>query len=175
MNNTQKLQIMGLLALILLTGCGAGGEEPKAKAIDACALLQQAKPAVLLGGAVGEGRERVHRQDAEATVSMCSYAATGPGFKSVSLQVMFTPKQTNPGNAADFLKGKDFTSVGLKPPAEVHGLGDVALSSSMPGAVVLQVFWHQHYRMKVSLSGLDNPDQALEKARTVARFVMKKL
>ncbi len=170
------LSVVGLLAIGLIAGCDSGEDgSKKAAVIDACALLKQANPEALLGGPVDEGKELIHRQDAEATVSMCGYSARGPGNKSVSLQVMYTPKQSNPKTASSALQGQDFGSVGLETPTEVLGIGDVALSSSMPGAVVLQVFWKKHYRMKVSLSGLDDPAQVLEKAKIVARHVMEKL
>ncbi len=180
---TQKMQttlsllfpfITAMILFALITGCGSNGG-PKGGAIDACALLAEADPAALLGGPVDKGKELIHRQDAEATISMCSYSARGPGYKSVSLHVMYAANHNNSKTAAEYLEGKDFGSVGMKKPTEVHGLGDVALSSSMPGGFMLQVFWKKHYRMKVSFTGLGDNARTLEKAESVARLVMKKL
>ncbi len=88
---------------------------------------------------------------------------------------MYAKNYTNPKTAAEYLEGKDFGSVGMKKPTEIHGLGDVALSVSMPGSLLLQVFWKKHYRMKVGFAGLGDQAQTLEKAKSVARHVMDKL
>jgi len=167
--------VLGLILTGFITACGSGDGGPKGGAIDACALLEDVHPETLLGGPVDEGKKIVDRHDAEATISMCGYSARGPGLKSVSLHVMYAGNHNNPKTAAEYLEGKDFGSVGMKKPTEVHGLGDVALSTSMPGGILLQVFWKKHYQMKVSLSGMSDPAQALEKAKQVARHVMERL
>jgi len=166
--------MLGLILTGVITGCGSGGDGPKGE-INACALLEEMHPEALLGGPVGEGKKIVDRHDAEATISMCSYSARGPGLKSVSLHVMYAGNHNNPKTAAEYLEGKDFGSVGMKTPTEVHGPGDIALLSSMPGILVLQVFWNKHYQVRVSFTGLGDHARTLEKANSVARHVMDKL
>jgi len=93
----------------------------------------------------------------------------------VSLRVQYAGNHNNPKTAAEYLEGKDYGSVGMKTPTEVHGPGDIALSISMPEILQLQVFWKKHYQVRVSFTGLGDNAQTLEKAKAIARHVMEKL
>lgn len=166
--------MLALVASPRIASCSSSKSGPKGGKIDACALLAGANPAALLGGPVTKGQARILRHDAVAMVSMCSYSAKDNWKKTMSLYVMYVRSDDNPKTAAEYLKGQDFATVGMKP-REIRGLGDVALLVSMPGSLLLQVFWKKHYRMKVSFTEPGDPLQALEKAKSVARYVMDKL
>ena len=166
--------VLGLIFSALIAGCSSCESGPKGGAIDACALLAEVNPEALLGEPVKKAKKIIDQHNADSDVSMCGVSARGPGLKSVSLHVMYAKNYTNPKTAAEYLEGKDFGSVGMKP-REIHGPGDVALSFSTPGVLMLQVFWKKHYRMKVSFTGLGDNARTLEKAKSVARHVMDKL
>lgn len=176
-------RLMLLTGLLLITAvfitlnCGAGKEEQTGSVeLDACVLLSEINPAVIMGEPVGEPHSTLQQHDADMAVSQCGVSARDSYLKTMSLLVKYYRKYDNPKTAKDFISTQEVDYGDFKLTAqEVPGLGDVAVSLSGPGSFQVWVFWKKHYRMNISLTEFGDQALALEKTRIVARYVIDKL
>lgn len=164
-----------LLLIGLIASCGSSGNEPQLKGeLNACTLLAGIDPETLLGEPVGEPKESIHQKDAHSSVSRCGYSAKNNWKKTFSLQVRYVPDSTNPKSIPVPLESQDIGDLKLESKA-IRGLGDAAVSLSGAGSMQLRVYWNNHYRMIVVITGLGDHARTLEKATSVARHVINKL
>ena len=168
------LLLLGLMVSTLNVGCSSGDNGPKAGAIDACALLKEVHPEVLLGEPVGTGNKSIDQHDASGIVSLCGYTAKSDWKKTVSLLVKYYPEYTNPETAKAFLERQDFGEFKVTS-REIPDLGDVAVALSDANSLQLRVFWKKHYQMSVVFTEPGDNTETLNKARSVAESVIDKL
>jgi len=174
-----------LLIVIVLSACSHSDNDSDIAAdmeFDACALLSEAGPAVILGGPVGDAdhtqNDRLQKmKPAGVKMSHCGFSLAKSGsYKSVTLLIKYVDNYKNPQTAKAFIDTKQLDFGDFKfEPHEVPDLGDVAVWINSPGSAQLWVFWKKHYRMSISITDIEDDAAALQWARAAALIVLHKL
>jgi len=160
---------LSALCLAGLAACSSdsNSSEPEARApaLDPCAILTAARPAVVLGEPLGEA--------SMIAPTMCSVNRSDAFLRSASLNL--TGGRLPDYSAAAFFEaqreGLELLGIGLDDLHEITDIGDFAVWAEYRGGMQMWVFWNNRTAMIV-LNGVD-PAQGLPWSESLARTLSR--
>jgi hypothetical protein len=137
--------------------------------IDACSLVDITVVDKIFNLKMNEPRKgRSQKGDAKkASFSECSFESEGEGSKTfLSIYVRFTPRKNEYHTTIQSIRNS-FKQSGIEV-SDITGIGEVAFW----GGNQLHVFRGDNYYFIITLLGITDQDEAIEKAKAVALHVM---
>lgn len=174
----KNLLYIGCL-IIPLTFLSCGGEEKETpekdvivnepKEIDACSFINQEAVAKIFNTEMSDPQKgRSQKGDAKkASFSECSFRSVDEGSGIyMSVYIRFTPFKDDYHAAIQNVRNS-FSKSGITV-TDISGLGEVAFW----GGNQLHVFRGDNYYLIITLLGVGDQDEAIEKAKAVVQHVM---
>lgn len=169
--------ISGFFLILFFISCGDAdksnaGEENITKDnsdlnVNACTFLTKADVEEVLGEEVNEGKEDLHTEGTEntAALSQCSYSSKSSN-KNVSLMIRKSPV---PDKTAGQSVKETLKESGI-PVQDVTDLGITAFWSDPQ----LHIYHDEYLYLIVSVRG-SGPEESLEKAKVIAKKIIKRI